>query len=39
MFRIEVWLSKTIEENTLNELIQYLKTNLGCEKIIARDIE
>ena len=39
MFRIEIWLSKNMEENTLKELQDYLIKNLGCEKIIVRDIE
>ena len=39
MFRIEIWLGKNMEENTLKELQDYLIKNLGCEKIIVRDIE
>lgn len=39
MFRIEVWLNKKVGMDDLNKLVDYLKTNLGCEFISIRDIK
>ena len=39
MFRIEIWVSKNIEENILNELKEIVGKNLGCEKVIVKDIK
>ena len=39
MFRLEIWVEKSIEENTLNELTNHLKKELGCEKIVIKNIE
>ena len=39
MFRIEVWVEKNINQNLLEELIDFLKKNLGCENIIIKAIE
>ena len=39
MFRIEIWVGKNIKNNILEELIDFLKKNLGCEKIIIKKIE
>ena len=39
MFRIEVWVGKDIDQNTLNELCKNLEKNLGCEKAIIKDIK
>ena len=39
MFRMEIWVEKNIEENILNELINHLKKELGCEKIVIKNIE
>jgi translation initiation factor 4E len=39
MFRIEIWVEKNIKNNILEELIDFLKKNLGCEKIIIKKIE
>ena len=39
MFRIEIWVEKNIKNNVLEELIDFLKKNLGCEKIIIKKIE
>ena len=39
LFRIEIWISKKIDEKTLNELIEIIKKNLGCEKVIVKDIK
>ena len=38
MFRIEVWVRKNMEENKLKELEKYLSENLGCQKVIIKDI-
>ena len=38
MFRMEVWLRKNMEENKLEELKKYLGDNLGCERVIVKDI-
>jgi hypothetical protein len=38
MFRIEVWVKKNMEENKLKELEKYLSENLGCQKVIIKDI-
>ena len=38
LFRIEIWVSKELEKNSLEELTSYIKKNL-CEKIIVKDIE
>ena len=38
LFRIEIWVSKELEKNALEELTNYIKKNL-CEKIIVKDIE
>ena len=39
MFRIEVWIKKNIDDNTINNMMNYLKKNLGCEKINILDIK
>ena len=39
MFRIEIWIDKNIQENTLNELSDRLKNEKICDKIVIRDIE
>ena len=39
MFRIEIWVEKNIKNNILEELNDFLKKNLGCEKIIIKKIE
>ena len=39
MFRIEISVDKDIEENTLKELSTRLQIELGCEKIITKNIE
>ena len=38
MFRIEVWVNKNMENNKLEELKKYLGENLGCQKVIVKDI-
>ena len=38
MFRIEVWVTKELEENKLEELKSYLSKNYGCEKVTVKDI-
>ena len=39
MFRIEIWVDKDIEDNILKELSSRLQKDLGCEKIITKNIE
>ena len=39
MFRIEIWVSKKIEENILNKLKEVVGKNLGCENVIVQDIK
>ena len=39
MFRIEVWVEKNIKQNILEELIDFLKKNFGCENLIIKTIE
>ena len=39
MFRIEVWVRKNMEENKLEELKKYLGDNLGCQRVIVKDID
>ena len=39
MFRIEVWVGKDIDQNTLDELCKNLEKNLGCEKPIIKEIK
>ena len=39
MFRIEIWISKNIEENILNKLKEVVGKNLGCENVIVQDIK
>ena len=39
MFRIEIWVDKDLEENTLKELSSKLQKDLGCEKILIKKIE
>ena len=39
MFRMEVWLRKNMEENKLEELKKYLGDNLGCQRVIVKDID
>ena len=38
MFRIEVWVTKELEENKLDELKNYLSKNYGCEKVTVKNI-
>ena len=38
MFRMEVWISKDLEEKKVNELKDFLSKSLGCEKINVKDI-
>ena len=38
MFRIEVWVSKELEVNKLEELKTYLSKNYGCEKVTVKNI-
>ena len=38
MFRIEVWVSKELDENKLDELKIYLSKNYGCEKVTPKKI-
>ena len=38
MFRMEVWISKDLEEQKVNELKDFLSKALGCEKINVKDI-
>ena len=38
MFRMEVWVRKNMEENKLEELKKYLSENLGCQRVIVKDI-
>ena len=38
MFRMEVWVNKNIDENSIKELEKYLSKELGCEKVNVRDI-
>ena len=38
MFRIEVWVTKELEENKLDELKNYLSKNYGCEKVTVKSI-
>ena len=38
MFRMEVWISKDLEEKKVNELKEFLSKALGCEKINVKDI-
>ena len=39
MFRIEIWVRKNVDEKIIEELKNYLKENLGCEKINVFDIK
>jgi translation initiation factor 4E len=39
MFRIEIWISKNMERSMLNDLIEFLKKSLGCEKINVKNID
>jgi hypothetical protein len=39
MFRMEIWVKKGMEENKLKELEEYLSKNLGCPKVIVKDIK
>ena len=39
MFRIEIWVDKYIEDNIFKELSSRLQKDLGCEKIITKNIE
>ena len=36
---MEVWLRKNMEENKLEELKKYLGDNLGCQRVIVKDID
>ena len=38
LFRIEIWISKIMEEKKLKELEEYVKKNL-CEKVTIKNIE
>ena len=38
MFRIEVWVSKELDENKFDELKTYLSKNYGCEKVTPKKI-
>ena len=39
MFRIEVWDGKNVDEKIIEDIKNYLKENLGCEKINIFDIK
>ena len=39
MFRMEVWISKKMQKEKLDELQKYLKENMGCELITVKDIK
>ena len=39
MFRIEVWVGKNVDEKNIEDIKNYLKENLGCEKINIFDIK
>ena len=39
MFRIEVWVGKNVNEKIIEDIKNYLKENLGCEKINVFDIK
>lgn len=39
MFRMEVWISKKMQKEKLDELVNYLKEQLGCELITVKDIK
>ena len=39
MFRIEVWISKKMQKEKLDELVKYLKEHMGCELITVKDIK
>ena len=39
MFRIEIWVRKNVDDKIIEELKNYLKENLGCEKINVFDIK
>ena len=39
MFRIEIWVSKNMEQNTLEELKESLKKPFGFQNIIVKDID
>ena len=39
MFRIEVWVGKNVNEKIIEDIKNYLKENLGCEKINIFDIK
>lgn len=39
MFRIEVWVGKNVDEKIIEDIKNYLKENLGCEKINIFDIK
>jgi hypothetical protein len=36
MFRFEVWIDKSISENELKELTEYLKKEFGCGEILTK---
>ena len=39
MFRIEVWVGKNVDEKIIEDIKNYIKENLGCEKINIFDIK
>ena len=39
MFRIEIWVSKNMEQNILEELKESLKKPFGCQNIVVKDID
>ena len=39
MFRIEIWVGKNVNEKIIEDIKNYLKENLGCEKINIFDIK
>lgn len=39
MFRFEIWINKTITKEILNQLVEYLKKEMGCGTIDIKNIE
>ena len=38
MFRMEIWVKKGLDKNQLEELKKYFSKNLGCPKVVDKDI-
>ena len=38
MFRMEIWVKKGLDKNKLEELKKYFSQNLGCPKVVDKDI-